>query len=369
MLVANIIIFVQDRKIMELKPQTVAFFRQQILHWHQMENPREHPWTKEKDPYRIWLSEIIMQQTQVAQGLPYYLRFVEQYPDVHSLAMAKDEDVFLLWQGLGYYSRCRNLLFTARYIDRELDGHFPENYQDILALKGVGQYTAAAILSFAFGQPYAVLDGNVFRVLSRFFAMENPIDDNASKKEFQKLADCLLPINDAAAYNQGIMDFGAIVCKPKNPLCDHCALAVACRAKAMNIVEAFPVKNKKLKIKTRWFQYFILKCGNEIYLQQRTAKDIWQNLFEFYLMETENVEGHASWQMLKPFVVKQQRLVFQNRQRLTHQLINSCFHVLLLNDKPPFLADGIWLHVADLGGYAFPKTILTFINNWSDLNP
>lgn len=348
---------------MEPNQQTVAFFQKQILHWHRNENPREHPWTKEKDPYRIWLSEIIMQQTQVAQGLPYYLRFVEQYPDIHSLATAKDEDVFLLWQGLGYYSRCRNLLFTARYIDRELNGHFPKKYKDILALKGVGLYTAAAIASFAYGLPYAVLDGNVFRVLSRFFALDCPIDDNASKKIFQNLADRLLPAKDSAEYNQAIMDFGAIVCKPKTPLCSECVLATGCKAKALAIVDDLPVKQKKLKIKERWFQYFVLQFGDEVYIQQRTGKDIWQHLFEFYLIEAKDFEQHPDWQSFKPYVTQKQTSVFYGRQRLTHQLIQSCFHVLQLKAKPPFLKDGLWLKVGDLSRYAFPKTVLAFINN------
>lgn len=348
---------------MEPNQQTVTFFQKQILHWHQSENPREHPWTKEKDPYRIWLSEIIMQQTQVAQGLPYYLRFVAQYPDIHSLATARDEDVFLLWQGLGYYSRCRNLLFTARYIDRELKGNFPKGYKEVLALKGVGQYTAAAIVSFAYGLPYAVLDGNVFRVLSRFFALDNPIDDHASKKVFQELANLLLPKEASATYNQAIMDFGAIICKPKNPLCSDCLLASGCKAKALDITESLPVKQKKITVKERYFQYFILQFGDEIYVQQRTAKDIWQNLFELYLIEAKDFEQHPDWLLLRPYVRQQRILVFQGRQRLTHQLIHSYFHVFQLKEKPPFLESGLWLKAENLKQYAFPKTILAFIGH------
>ncbi|HET8573781.1 MAG TPA: A/G-specific adenine glycosylase [Edaphocola sp.] len=348
---------------MEPNQQTIAFFQRQILIWHHTGNPREHPWTKEQDPYRIWLAEIIMQQTQVAQGLPYYLKFVERYPDIRSLANARDEEVFLLWQGLGYYSRCRNLLSAARYIDRELNGNFPKNYKDVLALKGVGQYTAAAIVSFAYGLPYAVLDGNVFRVLSRFFALDAPIDDNASKKVFQELADHLLPADNAATYNQAIMDFGAVICKPKKPLCQDCLLAPGCKAKALDIVEDLPVKQKKLAVKERYFQYFILQYGNEFYVQQRTGKDIWQNLFEFYLIESENFHQHPGWLLLKPYVTQPPLPVFQGRQRLTHQLIHSYFHNLQLSGKPTFLNNGLWLKAENLRQCAFPKTILAFMDN------
>lgn len=347
---------------MKINQKQIHFFRAKIQNWHHYENDRIHPWSKEKDPYKIWLSEIILQQTQVAQGLPYYKRFIEQYPDIHSLAKANDEAVFRLWQGLGYYNRCRNLLFTARYISKELGGILPDNYKDILALKGVGSYTAAAIASFAYDLPYAVVDGNVQRLLSRFWGIETPIDSTAGKKLFQEIAQTLLPNQSGAAYNQAVMDFGATICKPRNPLCNECPLYSQCQAVKLNIVALLPVKSKKIKVKKRYFNYFLLVAKDKVFIQKRTENDIWQNLFEFYCIESENFQNQKGWQMLLPFIEKKQIDIFQNKQRLTHQLIISHFHTLKLNEIPLFLQNGLWLSFAELNQFAFPKTILSFLN-------
>ena len=217
------------------------------------------PWKGEKDPYKIWLSEIILQQTRVEQGLAYYTNFIKTFPTVHQLAKAPDEKVFKLWEGLGYYSRCRNLLATARFISKELKGKFPDNYESIKALKGIGPYTAAAISSFAYNLPHAVVDGNVFRVLARVFGISKSIDSTEGKKQFTVLAEELLDKNHPGLYNQAIMDFGAVICKPAAPLCDTCVFKKECYAFRHNKVNALPVKEKKINIKKRWFYYLVLE--------------------------------------------------------------------------------------------------------------
>jgi A/G-specific adenine glycosylase len=339
------------------------FFTRNLLKWHFEENDRQLPWKNEKDPYKIWLSEIILQQTRAEQGLPYYQRFIEQYPDVHLLAGAPEAEVFRLWQGLGYYNRCRNLIAAAQTLSRDYKGKFPHHYEAILALKGVGNYTAAAIASFAFGLPYAVLDGNVYRVLARYFGIDTETDSTAGKKEFQELAQELLDQQQPAAFNQAIMDFGASVCKPKAPECNTCILAPECVAYKRDMVQLLPVKGKKIKVTERYFHYFVLQVGDEVYIRERTAKDIWQNLFEFYLVET----GQATLQPEDLPVADTEQVslpspVFSNRQRLTHQLIISDFYLFTLKEKPGNLKKGLWIKSSLLKNYAFPKTILSFFN-------
>ncbi len=340
-----------------------VFFREQLLRWHFEENDRELPWKNEKDPYKIWLSEIILQQTRAEQGRPYYESFTRQYPDVRLLAAAPEDEVFRLWQGLGYYNRCRNLLAAARTISNDYKGKFPDTYEDILSLKGVGHYTAAAIASFAFGLPYAVLDGNVYRVLSRYFGDAIPIDSTEGKVHFQDLASLLLDKEQPAAYNQAIMDFGASVCSPKAPACATCMLAPKCVAYKKELTGLLPVKGKKLKVKERHLYYFVLEYGEKVYLQQRTGKDIWQNLYEFFLIEPQqDYRDTDSWTALQPYISEAGASVFSNRQRLTHQLIISDFHQVKLKAKPRHLGQGIWVNKHDIKKYAFPKTILSFFN-------
>ena len=232
----------------EIGAQAAGCFTKSLLDWHRTRNDRSLPWKNEKDPYRIWLSEIILQQTRAEQGIPYYLRFIEKYPDVASLAEAADEDVFRLWQGLGYYNRCRNLLVTARYVHNELEGQFPESYEGLLRLKGVGAYTAAAVASFAFGLPQAVLDGNVYRVLSRYFAVDAIPGTTIGRKRFQNLADLCLEPEASGAYNQAIMDLGATICTPLSPGCEQCPLAKRCQARTRGLTELLPVKTKNLSL-------------------------------------------------------------------------------------------------------------------------
>src|ERR1700753_3037261 len=244
-----------------------ANFARILLKWHGSKNHRKMPWKGEKNPYRIWLSEVILQQTRVDQGWAYYEKFLEAFPTVHDLAHAPEQKVFKLWEGLGYYNRCRNLIATAKKIDAEYNGEFPNTYEEILALKGIGPYTAAAIASFAFDLPHAVVDGNVTRVISRYFGINTPIDTTAGKKLYTELADALLDKEHAAAYNQAIMDFGATVCLPRNPLCTDCIQAPDCQARQHGWTAQLPVKEKSIQKKERWFYYFIVEVpGDKVYI-------------------------------------------------------------------------------------------------------
>lgn len=262
-------------------------FSEQIIAWYQ-KNKRDLPWRSTKDPYKIWLSEIILQQTRVAQGLPYYQRFTKEFPLLKDLAEASEQAVLKLWQGLGYYSRARNLHFTAKYIYYDLDSIFPDSYEKLLALKGVGDYTAAAIASFCFNEKKPVVDGNVYRVLARFFEIETPINLPKAKKEFKALANELMDSNNPGLFNQAIMEFGALQCTPAQPNCSVCPLNNACVALQKGQVSSLPVKEKKLKIRKRYFNYLIVVTEqNETLVKKREQKGIWQNLYEFPLVETD----------------------------------------------------------------------------------
>jgi A/G-specific adenine glycosylase len=257
-----------------------------LLQWNRKKNNRQMPWKGEKDPYKIWLSEIILQQTRVEQGLDYYNKFIKAFPDVHKLAKAPAKKVFKLWEGLGYYSRCRNLIISAKYISKELKGNFPDSYEDIKALKGIGPYTASAISSFAFNLPHAVVDGNVYRVLARIFGIHTPVDSAAGKKKFVDLANKLLDKTWPGLHNQAIMDFGAVICKPV-PLCDQCPFKKNCFAFLNNKINKLPVKKKKITTKKRWFYYLVMEFDKKTAIRERTGKDIWQQLFEFPMIEMD----------------------------------------------------------------------------------
>lgn len=264
-------------------------FSNSLIHWY-LQNKRDLPWRNTTNPYLIWLSEIMLQQTRVAQGLPYFLAFTEAFPTVFDLAKADEEQVLKLWQGLGYYSRARNLHATAKYIAMELNGNFPDNYKNLLQLKGVGEYTAAAIASFSYNEPVAVVDGNVFRVLSRYFNIDSDISDGKTKKEFQNLAQEVLPLDNPALFNQAIMEFGALQCVPKNPNCEDCIFSSSCGALQQKRVAKLPVKSKKTKVSNKFFNYLVLKdvTGNFM-VKKREGKGIWENLYEFPLIETEEL--------------------------------------------------------------------------------
>jgi A/G-specific adenine glycosylase len=325
------------------------------------------PWKGEKDPYKIWLSEIILQQTRVEQGLNYYNNFIKIFPDVHKLAIAADEKIFKLWEGLGYYTRCRNLITTARYISKERKGKFPCAYEEIKALKGIGPYTGAAIASFAFNLPYAVVDGNVFRVLARIFGIDKPVDSTEGKRLFTELANKLLDKKQPGLYNQAIMDFGAVVCKPAAPLCTTCIFKNSCIAFLNNKVNELPLKKKKINIKKRWFYYLIMEYNNEIAIRQRTVKDIWQQLYEFPMIETAEEPDQKNilhqiekkgWLQKKNYEIVAISAMF--KQQLSHQLIAGQFIRIRLKQKPTHPNDWLWMTKNKMSKYAFPK----FINQY-----
>ncbi|HRO41775.1 MAG TPA: A/G-specific adenine glycosylase [Flavipsychrobacter sp.] len=341
------------------------FFTKQLLHWHQNENLRALPWKQETDPYKIWLSEIILQQTRAEQGLPYYLKFTQQYPTVEELANAPDEEVFRMWQGLGYYNRCKNLLHTARTITTNLKGRFPDTHSEILALKGIGEYTAAAIASFAFGLPYAVVDGNVHRVLARFFGIETPVDSSEGKKEFQTLASELLDKENSAAYNQAIMDHGATVCTPAAPKCNECIFQKNCLAFQKEAVSLFPVKSKSIKVRKRYFHYLLLRHENKLWLKKRTEKDIWQNLYEPFLIEhdhklnVEELTQHPTFGLIKKAALS---YTGSSTQRLTHQQIEATFFTMnVAATEHVKTENGEWIPIELLKKIPFPKTLVSFL--------
>lgn len=349
---------------MEKTDKRIQFFRAQLALWHDTQNFRSFPWKQEKDPYKIWLSEIILQQTRSEQGLPYYLKFTEAYPTVTHLADAEDENVFRLWQGLGYYNRCKNLLFTARVIRDTYGGIFPRDHDTILQLKGIGSYTAAAIASFAYNAPHAVLDGNVFRVLARYEDIDTPIDTTEGKKTFTALADRFLNRAQPALYNQAIMDLGATVCTPQKPDCGHCCLQKQCRAYLHKTQALLPVKSKKIQIRHRTFLFFVCRYGDRVYIRKREAGDIWHNLHEFYRIEAEEAEGFRRFRSLfDPYLKSDVLQVADIQQKLTHQHIRSLFYEAELNAVPDFLDSALFVPLEKLKKIAFPKTIISFLDN------
>lgn len=261
-------------------------FSDELISWYEL-NKRDLPWRGTKDPYVIWLSEVILQQTRVEQGMPYFYRFLERFPDVKSFAEAEEDEILRLWQGLGYYSRARNMHRAARQVMEEFGGRFPAEYEALLRLKGVGEYTAAAIASFAGGEARAVVDGNVFRLLARYFGVETPINSGRGKKEFQELADELIDAQQPGTYNQAIMEFGSQQCRPRNPDCNLCVLQTGCEALARNKVESLPVKHKAKPSRDRFFNYLLVENENGVLMNKRGAGDIWENLYELPLIETE----------------------------------------------------------------------------------
>jgi len=346
-------------------------FAPRLLHWHRHQNKRQMPWKGEKDPYRIWLSEIILQQTRVDQGLAYYERFVAQFPSVKALAAAPDAQVMKLWEGLGYYSRCRNLLATARIIATTYNGHFPDSYENIRTLKGIGPYTAAAIASFAYNLPHAVVDGNVYRVLARIWGNDLPVDSTAGKKAFATLADSLLDKKNAGLYNQAIMDFGATICKPQLPLCGQCIFEKECVARRQNRIQELPVKEKKTKVRKRWFYYLVMEYRGKVAIRKRTEKDIWQDLYEFPVLEQSNetaipdllkLARQKKWLKTDAFELKDTSGAM--RQLLSHQVITGQFIRLQLKQKTYQQEDTMWVPVKELGDYAFPRFIRSYFQQY-----
>jgi A/G-specific adenine glycosylase len=338
------------------------------MNWHKKKNTRLMPWKGEKDPYKIWLSEIILQQTRVEQGWDYYNRFVSNYRTIQDLAKAPELEVFKLWEGLGYYARCRNLLHTARVITNEYQGVFPKTYNEVVQLKGIGPYTAAAITSFAFGLPHAVIDGNVLRVLARIFGISDPIDGKTGKLKLTALADSLLDRKNPGLYNQAIMDFGAVVCKPALPLCHSCPAQKICLAHINDLVSKLPVKGLKINRKKRWFYYFLLEKNDHVLVRQRVENDIWQQLHEFYLMESGSRQSPKKLMesMQVPGIQPGKTLEMAGisgefRQLLTHQEIMGRFIRIRISGKFVAPPGFFWVNRAALKKIAFPKFILSYL--------
>lgn len=342
------------------------FFSDILLDWYS-QNKRDLPWRRSKDPYIIWLSEVILQQTRVDQGLPYFRRFVERFPSVESLAVADEDEIFKLWQGLGYYNRARNLHAAAKQIVEEYGGEFPDKYEDVISLKGVGEYTAAAIMSFAYNEPYAVVDGNVYRVISRVFGVEDFIDTSSGKKVFQRLADDLLDKQHAGLYNQAIMDFGALQCVPSTPVCISCPLLEKCYAYNCSKVTLLPVKKGKTAVRNRYFNYFDIRYNGSAFLRKRELKDIWSGLYEFPLIETEkelSFEELMRTREYKEMFNETESIVLQQshsfKHVLSHQIIYANFYQL----EVPAFSDERFERVDEdsLHDYAVPKMIENYLN-------
>lgn len=343
-------------------------FSSTIIKWYQ-ENKRELPWRESSDPYLIWISEIILQQTRVAQGYDYFVRFISRFPDVKTLAEADEDEVMKYWQGLGYYSRARNLHAAAK----SMNGEFPRTYEGVRALKGVGQYTAAAICSFAYQMPYAVVDGNVYRVLSRYLGVDAPIDTPSGQKLFFALADELLPKETPAVYNQAIMDFGALQCTPQNPNCMFCPLADSCSALSKGLVAQLPVKQHKTKTTNCYFHYIYVRMGNYTFINKRTANDIWKNLFELPLIETPTAVSEETFLASPEFqglfakgevpVVK--TVCREVKHVLSHRVIYANFYEVTLPADSFSFSGYQKIEAETLPKYAVSKLVHTFIEKYT----
>lgn len=356
----------EKSKTRALKTPNIAtlgseIFVNQLISWYQHQK-RDLPWRETSDPYKIWLSEIILQQTRVKQGMPYYLKFIEQYPTINDLANAPEAEVLRLWQGLGYYSRARNLHACAKTVSSELGGVFPSKFDALLKLKGIGRYTAAAIASIAFEEPNAVVDGNVFRVLSRVFGIENDISDSKSLKVFEAKANSLINKKAPGEFNQAIMDFGAIQCTPKSPACAICPMSHFCFAFNTGKQDQLPVKTKKVKVRSRYFYYFIYEHEGRLLMKERGPKDIWQGLYDFNLIESQ--EALSEEDILKELATKELTVLgFSEEVKhiLTHQRIFTRFIRVGVNELGNFeaLAKSNYLDAFELAEVQeLPKPIL-----------
>ena len=339
-------------------------FSNTLVYWY-LQNNRDLPWRKSKNPYFIWLSEIMLQQTRVAQGLSYYLKFTRIFPTVFDLAKADESTVLKMWQGLGYYSRARNLHFSAKHIANELDGKFPTSYTEIIKLKGIGDYTASAIASICFNEPTAVVDGNVYRVLSRYFGIRTATNSTLGIKEFKSLAQSLIDTSQPGTFNQAIMDFGALHCKPQNPLCESCPFSDSCVALEKKLTKELPVKDKKIKVRKRYFNFLVTKTAdNKTILSERKGKGIWQGMYQFPLIEGEHSKNQHeirnSIEFTNLFPEGVTLSLFNSKEivhKLSHQHLYTQFWVVETN--PIKAADILWENIQD-----FPVPVL--ISNFLD---
>lgn len=343
-------------------------FSNLLIEWY-MGHKRNLPWRKTKDPYKIWLSEIMLQQTRVNQGLPYYLTFVKKYPSVNKLAQAPEKEVLRLWQGLGYYSRARNLHRCAKIVSSELKGKFPNTVDELKKLPGIGDYTAAAIASLAFAKPAAVVDGNVFRVLSRLFEVPIDVASPAGKKHFFELANRLIPHDQPGEFNQAMMEFGAVHCVPRNPKCDDCIFNKSCLANKHGTQSLFPIKAKSKRKRIRYFNYFVIRLGKRTWMRPRLEKDIWQGLNEFYLIESSRnlSDTNATKLFKKEIGLNSIRLSKSVRisQTLSHQEIVGKFFEIELSDKSisKTLRSGKFYSKKEIEGLAKPVIVLEYFNS------
>jgi A/G-specific adenine glycosylase len=348
-----------------------------LVQWYE-DNKRDLPWRKTRDPYKIWLSEVILQQTRVAQGMDYFTCFTGRYPTIFDLANASEEEVLKLWQGLGYYSRARYLHQTAKTIVNSFNGLFPDTYESLLQLKGIGPYTAAAIASISFGKAYPVLDGNVARVISRVFGVIDPVNESIGKNKIEKILSSLIDKSIPGTFNQAIMEFGALHCIPKNPSCQSCPLLSICEAHSKRLVDALPRKSKKVKVTIRFFNYFIIKLKRNgqqlVYLHKRTGKDIWQGLYDFPLIETteslstdkliESSDWNRLFKGIKTHLVSVSE---EYKHQLTHRQIKARFYTVEIQHELNSNVDEfILVSENDIHKYPLPRLIDKYMEERSD---
>lgn len=321
-----------------------------LLHWY-ADNKRSLPWRGERDVYRVWVSEIILQQTRIQQGWDYYLRFIKAFPDVKALAEADEEQVLRVWQGLGYYSRARNMHAAAQSVMREHEGKFPSSYEQVRQLKGIGDYTAAAICAFAYGLPYPAVDGNVLRIISRVFGIHDNIADNSTRKDITSLCQKLMKNADPSDFNQALMDFGSLQCTPKNPDCEQCPMQGECYAFKHQQVDTLPVNIKRIQIKNRYFHYFVCINHDEIIIEKREKEDIWKGLYQLPMSETKSSKK------------LDYKLLYQTKHQLTHQTLHAFFYDTPdASTLPESAGQRLKIKVKDIDNYAFPKLIINFFN-------
>ena len=341
-----------------------------LINWY-AENRRDLPWRHNPTPYQVWLSEVILQQTRVNQGLEYYLRFIERWPNVESLAQASEEEVLKMWQGLGYYSRARNLHHCAKQVVEEYCGQFPADFDKLRKLKGIGDYTAAAIASIAFNLPHAVVDGNVYRVLSRLYDIDTPINNNEGQNLFARIADELLNREQPGLHNQAMMEFGALHCTPQNPNCLHCPLQAQCLAFANMTVMQRPVKLQKTKVTIRYFNYLVIRVKDKIYLHKRDDKDIWKNLYDFPCIETKEMvsaddilQSESFLQLIENKTFEVKNVSHLHKHQLTHRTIMAQFIEIKLDEELLHIqTKGLILTPeSDLGNYPIPRLIDLYLN-------
>lgn len=346
----------------------------ELINWYRT-HKRDLPWRNTTNAYLIWLSEIILQQTRVDQGMPYYYRFSSSYPDIKSFSEASEDEILRLWQGLGYYSRGRNMLKTAKKIMQDYNGVFPTSFKELITLTGIGEYTAAAISSFSANEPKAVVDGNVYRLLSRYYGIFTPINSNLGKKQFQEIANEALDKENAAENNQAIIEFGALQCKPKNPNCNICPLQDSCVAFNNKCVHELPIKLKKIKVKDRFFNYFLIIKENKILIKRRNNSDIWAGLHDLPLIETQNQQDliklfhHEEFKKWFPNEIEIGHVTSPIKHILTHQRIYATF-IEIKNFNLEILPENnwFWLDINDLNNIAQPKLIFAYLKNLSKLS-